>query len=178
MSDESPALSWHSETVCAEKNTEGVNAWVSQQENPSPRKKETSGQFFFLFASTLAHSTISIKWDCAEELSLWPFSGERILARALCFDRKGTACYFTLNCNCQQLTSVLEETVMWHDYKINSFLPILWRTSVSPINILYGKQWGLASGRECSTSSATFEKDKQNILPALTRDGRCTEKHV
>lgn len=35
----------------------------------------------FFFASTLAHSTISIKWDCAEELSLWPFSGEGILPR-------------------------------------------------------------------------------------------------
>ena len=88
----------------------GVNVWVSQQE--TKKKKETSSNFFFLFASTLAHSTISIKWDCAEELSLWPFSGEGILAQALCFDRKGTACYFTLNCNCQQLTSVLEETVM------------------------------------------------------------------
>ena len=142
------------------------------------QKKKLAAIFFFLFASTLAHSTISIKWDCAEELSLWPFSGEGILAQALCFDRKGTSCYFTLNCNCQQLTSVLEETVMWHDYKINSFLPILWRTSVSPINIPYGKQRGLASGRECSTGSATFEKDKQNILPALTRDGGCTEKHV
>lgn len=33
----------------------------------------------------------------------------RHYAQALCFDRKGTACYFTLNCNCQQLTSVLKE---------------------------------------------------------------------
>ena len=62
----------------------GVNVWVSQQET----KKETSSNFFFLFASTLAHSTISIKWDCAEELSLWPFSGEGILAQAFALTGK------------------------------------------------------------------------------------------
>lgn len=47
-----------------------------------------------------------------------------------------------------------------------------------PINILCGKQWDLASGWEYSINSATFEKDKQNILPALTRDRMCREKHV
>lgn len=35
----------------------------------------------FHFASTLAHSSISVKWVCVEELPLWPFSGEGILPK-------------------------------------------------------------------------------------------------
>lgn len=35
----------------------------------------------FHFASMLEHSSISIKWDCVEELPLWPFWGEGILPK-------------------------------------------------------------------------------------------------
>lgn len=90
----------------------------------------------------------------------------RHYARALCFDSKGTPCYFTLNCNCQQLTSVSERTVMWHDCKINSFLPSLWRTSVMHINIQYCVVRAYGGWHRCTESAVLrLEKDKW-----LTRD--------
>lgn len=64
---------------CAEKNKRGSERDCIGVTTET--KKMKLATTFFLFASTLAHSTISIKWDCAEDLSLWPFSGESILPK-------------------------------------------------------------------------------------------------
>lgn len=63
---------------CAEKNKEGSKRNGMGVTIAKKKRPKKSG----FFASTLAHSTISMKWEeCGGELSLWPFSGEGILPK-------------------------------------------------------------------------------------------------
>lgn len=65
---------------CAERNERGIerDCIGVKTEKRKGKKKKKREKLFFFFANTMVHTTISIKWDCAQELSLRPFSGEGI----------------------------------------------------------------------------------------------------
>lgn len=93
MSDEHPVLSWHTETVWSQ--WDGIGVTTDEEEEEEGGRKIQRNWQTIPFGGTLANSTILIKWDYAEELSLWLFSGDGILPKPSVWQERNSMLFNT-----------------------------------------------------------------------------------